>query len=78
MSKPRPKAEIVVRCPYSFARIINIEVGSPDAREWVTKNAREFGRLMATSEKEYVLAVYDLYDVNEVMTWVAAMGESAS
>lgn len=71
--KPQPIAEVTV----SYLKyVLNIEVSSNDAREWVRDHAGEFGRLLELESSAFQLVTSDLYSPDDVAAYIRTMGAS--
>ncbi len=72
MSKPKPKAEIVI---VSIGNPLYITTHSNDAFQFVKKHAPDFGSYYAPNniDKHHTLFVQDGYDVREVADYLKAM-----
>jgi hypothetical protein len=78
MNKPQPKQEIVVR--HMEAGYYHIMVASNDARDWLMKEAPEYGSLFindnagVTSVIEFGFSISPLYDAETVIPYLEKMG----
>lgn len=74
MSKPKPKAELVVKHNHSLTSFV-IFTASEDAAEWVKREMPAYGQLCIIYPNQFLILVAPTFDKEEVVRYAESYNQ---